>query len=139
MATAQSIIDSIDARVRDLNKQIDTLTTARAALSAGDSHAVTRPRRITTSASRSTSGHKTDGAVTSQARSVSRRPSGWEVLDVCERVDVAAGRDVRAHARERRLTASGELTRCLVVVVLCEREDLADVPLGVTGAWQSTP
>ena len=75
MTTTQSIIDSIDARVRDLKKQIDTLTSARAALTAGGSHAVTRPRRITARAASSTNGHKTDGAVTSQARSVSRRPT----------------------------------------------------------------
>jgi hypothetical protein len=73
MTTTQAIIDSIDARVLDLNKQIDTLTTARAALTARDSQAVKRPRRSTTIAAASINGRKMDSAV--KGRSVSRRPT----------------------------------------------------------------
>jgi hypothetical protein len=75
MTTTQAIIDSIDDRVRALNEQIGTLTTARAALTGGDPRAIKRPRRNTTRAAASTDGPATDSRVEPQARSVSKRPS----------------------------------------------------------------
>ena len=75
MNTTQAIIDSIDDRVRALNEQIGTLTTARAALTCGDPRAIKRPRRNTTRAAASTDGPETDSRVEPQARPVSKRPS----------------------------------------------------------------
>jgi hypothetical protein len=75
MNTTRAIIASIDDRVRDLNKEIATLNTARAALTVGDSQAIKGSRRNETSAAGSTNERETDRAVKRPSRQVSRRPT----------------------------------------------------------------